>query len=86
YDNSLFLPISDRFLTFGGASFNLGNPYRRQTGPSTFSPTGPYLFDPTKADPNKVGGTTGSGVNPATPGGQMWQNELSALWADSSHL
>ncbi len=74
YDNSLFLPISDRFLTFGGASFNLGNPYRRQTGPSTFSPTGPYLFDPTKADPDKVGGTTGSGVNPATPGGQMWQN------------
>jgi hypothetical protein len=74
YDNSLFLPISDRFLTFGGASFNLGNPYLKQTGPSTFSPTGPYLFDPSKADPNKVGGTTGSGVNPAIPGGQMWQN------------
>jgi hypothetical protein len=36
--------------------------------------TGPYLFDPSKADPNKVGGATGTGVDPTTPGGNMWSN------------
>lgn len=40
--------------------------------------TGPYIFDPAKADPNKVGGTDGSQVNPTVftdvVGGQMWEN------------
>ena len=36
--------------------------------------TGPYLFDPSRVDGTKVGGTTGSGVEPDTVGGQMWQN------------
>ena len=74
YDNTLFLPLMDRFITFGGAAFGSGAGYLKQTAPNTFISTGPYLFDPTKADPNKVGGTTGSGVNPLTRGGQMWQN------------
>ena len=46
--------------------------------PSTGRPTGPYFWDPSKADPNKVSGLTGSHVNPAAfpdvVGGQMWQN------------
>ena len=40
--------------------------------------TGPYLFDPNRADGNKVGGTTGSNVMRVDPtpiaGGQMWEN------------
>jgi hypothetical protein len=40
--------------------------------------TGPYIFDPAKADPNKVGGTENSHVNPSVftdvVGGQMWEN------------
>lgn len=40
--------------------------------------TGPYIFDPVKADPNKVGGTDGSQVNPTeffdVMGGEMWEN------------
>jgi hypothetical protein len=82
YDNNVFLPIADRFLTFGGASYNTdGGPYRRisETNPSTWRPTGPYLFDPNRANGNEVGGTTGSHVQRVAPhpeivGGQMWQN------------
>ncbi len=79
YDNQLFLPILDRFLTFGGA--NPGGGYFSTTDNSTgpYRQTGPYLFDPSRADANKVGGTTGSHVQRVAPypeivGGQMWQN------------
>lgn len=81
YDNNTFLPIVDRFLTWGGAAYNNGNYYRRvsETNPTTFRATGPYLFDPNRADGNKVGGTTGSHVmrvapHPEVVGGQMWEN------------
>jgi hypothetical protein len=79
YDNSLYLPIIDRFLTFGGASYNTGNPYARPLTSSTAWFTGPYLFDPSKADGNKVGGSTGShvqreGAFPEIVGGNMWTN------------
>lgn len=76
YDNSLFLPIVDRFFTLGGASFNGGWNYVLENGGGR---TGPYLFDPKKADPMKVGGTTGShiqrgGPHPEVVGGRMWSN------------
>ncbi len=79
YDNNLFLPIVDRFLTFGGAAYNNGGAYRRATTAGQSRNTGPYLWDPAKGDPNKVGGTTGSHVKRVSPhpevvGGQMWQN------------
>ena len=79
YDNNLYLPIIDRFITFGGASYNTGNPYARPLTSSTSGVTGPYLFDPAKADGNKVGGTTGSHVQregpfPDVVGGDMWTN------------
>jgi len=85
YDNSLFLPIVDRFITFGGASDNTGYGYQtldKNTG--ALRPTGPYLFDPNRADPNKVGGTTGSHVtrvsaHPEIVGGNMWSNRESVL-------
>jgi hypothetical protein len=79
YDNNIFLPHADRLLIFGGAAYNNGGPYLVRTGASTSRPTGPYLFDPNKADANKVGGTTGSHVKRVSPfpqitGGMMWEN------------
>ena len=79
YDNNIFLPIIDRFLTFGGAAYNNGGPYLRQATATTSRRTGPYIFDPSRADPNKVGGSTGSHVQRVSPfpkivGGNMWAN------------
>ena len=88
YDGSIYLPIVDRFLTFGGAGFNAGFSYIIQDpdgplvvagGSDTFRPTGPYFFDPARADENKVGGITGSHSQWDNPnlwviGGEMWEN------------
>ncbi len=75
YDNNIYLPTLDRFLTFGGYVFsNPGFPYNKYDSNGNLTLTGPYLFDPSKADGNKVGGATGTGVNSATVGGNMWQN------------
>lgn len=81
YDNAVYLPLVDRYMNFGGAIYNSGSGYVRpsESDPSVLRYTGPYLFDPAKADPNKVGGTTGSHVQRVAPfpeivGGEMWQN------------
>lgn len=81
YDNNNYLPNLDRFLTLGGALYDTGGPYLRpdETTPGKVRTTGPYLFDPNKADGGKVGGTTGSNVKRVAPimnilGGNMWQN------------
>lgn len=81
YDNAVFLPRADRYLNFGGAIYNSGSGYVRpsEADPNIQRYTGPYLFDPSRADPNKVGGTTGSHVQRVAPfpeilGGEMWQN------------
>lgn len=81
YDNHLYLPIVDRFLTFGGANFNTGGPYlhEKENQPGTYRVTGPYFFDPSRGDGDKVGGQTGSHVQrvfpyPEVVGGQMWEN------------
>ncbi len=80
YDNNLYLPVVGRFVTWGGASYNIGNFLRPdEANPAALRTTGPYLFDPTKAHAAKVGGTTGSHVTREAPytevvGGNMWQN------------
>lgn len=74
YDNTVYLRLADRVLTFGGASWNTGDVYLKADGRGGHRATGPYLFNPGRAHPDRVGGTSGSGVDPATPGGQMWQN------------
>ncbi len=98
YDNSLFLPLADRFLTFGGAIHNTGGAYTKpsEENPGILRTTGPYFFDPSKADPDKVGGTTGSHVQRVAPfpeieGGEMWQNRdihkhLSSSLLPKSHV
>jgi hypothetical protein len=66
---------------WGGAAFNTGSGFHKPdaSAPSGYRLTGPYFFDPAKADPDKVGGTTGSHVKRVAPypqilGGQMWEN------------
>ncbi len=79
YDNNIYLPIIDRFVTFGGAAYNNGSSFKRQVDSNTDRPTGPYFFDLSRADGDKVGGTTGSHVQREGPfpeiiGGNMWEN------------
>lgn len=87
YDNTIFLPILDRMLVFGGAADANGGHYLTQTAAGTTRSTGPYLFDPSRAHPDKVGGSTGSHVQRVAPypdivGGNMWSNRES--WLNSS--
>jgi len=79
YDNNMFFPHIDRLIVFGGAAFNNGGAFKREVTPTTSRVTGPFLFNPSLADPNKVGGTTGSQVmrvapHPEIVGGNMWAN------------
>ena len=74
YDNSLYLPLSDRFVTFGGAAWNSGGNFDSAAGRE-----GPWLWDPTKADPNRVGGQTGTGINPATLGANAWTSRRGSI-------
>jgi len=73
YDNNVYLPVNDMFLTFGGAAAPGGGAFL-QTDGTNVSVAGPFMWDPRKADPNKVGGTTGSGWNTTNvaQGGNMW--------------
>lgn len=70
YDGQVYLPVMDRVLVLPGPTFNWAGGPVHPDG----SAAGPYLWNPALADPSKVGGTTGSAVNPAVIGGQMWTN------------
>ncbi len=75
YDNQEFLPFIDRLITFGGAAYNTGGPFLLEDGSTR---TGPYLWDPSRAGADAVGGAPGSQVDPAAfpdvIGAQMWTN------------
>lgn len=85
YDNQLYLPVVDRFVTFGGAAQPSGGPFQARNADGSMRYTGPYFFDVTKANANLVGGANGSAVHPSSAfgnifadvnsvGGYMWQN------------
>jgi hypothetical protein len=76
YDNNLYLPVNDRFVTFGGATYNAGGNFTHAPvgGTTITGRAGPWLWNPSMADANKVGGTSGSGYDTARAGGNMWQN------------
>lgn len=82
YANTVYLPWLDKVLVVGGAAYNNGGAFMTQADDGTLRRTGPYLWDPARADGNKVGGSTGSNVRrsggPAIAGGQMWINR--DLW------
>jgi Bacterial Ig domain len=80
YDNLEFLPLLDRLITFGGAIYNTGQYFVQDDGVTM---TGPYLWDPSRASGDMVGGRSGSQVAPATfpgvTGGEMWMNRDSLV-------
>lgn len=88
YDNSDYLPVADRFVTFGGAAYGSGN-FVKLVGDELVK-TGPYFWDPGRADAGKVGGTTGSQVKPEiytqVEGGRMWENRDSLITGSTSQL
>lgn len=78
YDNNEFLPIADRFVNFGGAAYTTGGAFIHINANGDKRQTGPYFWNPTKADPFKVGGSDGTQVKPEmntdVSGGFMWEN------------
>ena len=62
YDGNTYLPIADRLLVFGGPQYQIGG-----GGPDIWDGnirrmTGPYLWDPNKADPWAAGGLPGTHI------------------------
>jgi hypothetical protein len=89
YDNTMYFPLLDRVVVLGGAADANGGHYLTQATATTSRKTGPYLFDPARADGDKVGGSTGSHVQRVAPypnivGGDMWSNRESWLNAGPS--
>jgi hypothetical protein len=80
YDNLEFLPLLDRLVTFGGAIYNTGQYFVQDDGVTR---TGPYLWDPSRASGDAVGGKSGSQVAPTdfpgVVGGEMWMNRDSMV-------
>lgn len=78
YDNSEYFPVADRFVTLGGAAYNSGSGFVEIDDNGTPRRTGPYFWDPDKADADAVGGADGSHVNPfpgdGVVGAHMWEN------------
>ena len=83
YDNNIYLPVNDMFLTFGGAAYDDGGNFQVRNAAGQMVRAGPWMWDPQKADPNKVGGTTGSGYNPTVEGGNMWHNRMNMVTGTS---
>lgn len=82
YDNNIYLPIMDRFCTFGGAAHSDGGElklYDPDNGYAYLRRAGAYLLDLSQAGQNLVAG--GTGDNPKTgsyvgvdlPGANAWQ-------------
>lgn len=62
YDNTAYLEILDRYITFGGAAAHTGGPYAiHGDGPDRSA--GPYMLDLTLAGQGLLGGLTGSNVH-----------------------
>lgn len=77
YDNTTYLPVLDRYMTFGGACAHTGGSYIVHDGSET-RPSGPYTLDLTHAGKGWVGGVAGSNVHRGStinldlPGADAW--------------
>lgn len=83
YDGNIYLPINGMFLTFGGGAYDAGVAgFQVSDGNGGLTRAGPWLWDRTKANSFQVGGTSGSGFDPAGNGGNMWINRQ-GQWSGS---
>lgn len=91
YDNTIFLPQLDRMLVLGGAADSNGGMYLRLGSDGKSRATGFYLFNPARAHPDRVGGSTGSHVQRVAPwpeilGGNMWTNRETYMTAPTASV
>lgn len=78
YENLIYAPVADRMLVMGGAVFNTGGGQRvLQNGVPVAA--GIWQWDPSRANANRVGGTTGSGYLSSTEGGEMWSRRATGV-------
>ena len=75
YEGNLYLPVNDMFVTLGGPVYQDAGTFKVRDANGNLVTAGPWLWDPRKADANKVGGTNGSGWDSASTGGAMWTNQ-----------
>lgn len=73
YQNNLWLERNDMFATFGGAATPAGATFVEDYNGNPRR-VGPWLYDLTKTDSNKVGGSDGSGMNVSRLGLNAWQH------------
>jgi len=68
FQTNTYAPVNDRYVVLGGGTWNAGASLVDANGR-----TGPWWWDPSRADPNKVGGATGTGWDPTSQGSNSWQ-------------
>ncbi len=73
YQNNFWLENNDMFGTFGGAATPTGGPMLEDNG-GTSRRVSPWLYDLTKTDPEKIGGSDGSGQDTSRLGLNAWQH------------
>jgi hypothetical protein len=80
-DSVIYLPNFDRFLHIAGPENGSSGGYTPLAPGEVL--VGPFLYDASKIDGNKVGGATGTGVVVADEGMSAWQHRQNwtSLWA-----
>jgi hypothetical protein len=76
YANNQYLYNQAMFITFGGAAANSGDAFTElvTASPRVTRHVGPFAFDMSVADKNKVGGGDGTGYNVSRLGSGGWKN------------
>ncbi len=74
YHRNLVLPVSGRFMTFCGPTFNYQGGPVIPNGSGGVRGTGPYTLDLDKLDPTKTAGANNGGVQPGRLGTGAWKN------------
>lgn len=74
YSNNVWLPNNKMFCTFGGAAAKSGGPMEEVVSydPLVTRRVGPWCFDISAGDENKVGGANGTGFDAGGLGSQAW--------------
>lgn len=77
FQTNTYAAVSDRYVVLGGGTWNSGGSLADMNGR-----TGPWWWDPSRADPNKVGGADGTGWDSSKQGSQSWQKRTDNFpWA-----